>query len=179
MAMASVRMSSWVTRLDAHDRRLYAAWACAAARHPLALPGWRAITCVGSAPVAIAAAALPLLGSGKLSVAARGALLTLVIAHVLVQLVKRTVTRGRPSTTGALTLAPDPDHFSFPSGHSNAAMAVALAYGLVFPILLPPLLVLALLVGLSRVVLGVHYPGDVLAGQVIAAVTAVGVHLLF
>lgn len=167
-----------MARLDAHDRRLYAAWAYAAARHPLALRGWRAVTHAGSAPATIGAAALPLLGSGAPHAAARGALLTLVIAHVLVQLVKRTVTRGRPSTTGALTLVPDPDHFSFPSGHSSAAMAVALAYGLAFPILLPPLLVVALLVGLSRVVLGVHYPGDVLAGQVIAAGTAVALHLL-
>jgi undecaprenyl-diphosphatase len=178
MAMASVRMSSWMARLDAHDRRLYAAWACVAARHPLALRGWRAVTHAGGAPATIGAAVLPLLGSGGLQTGARGALPTLVLAHVLVQLVKRTVTRGRPSTTGATTLAPDPDHFSFPSGHSNAAMAVALAYGLAIPILLPPLLVLAMLVGLSRVVLGVHYPGDVLAGQVIAAVAAVTVHLL-
>ena len=110
--------------------------------------------------------------------AAGSALLTLAVAHILVQLVKRTVTRGRPSTTGALTLAPDPDHFSFPSGHSSAAMAVALAYGLAFPVLLLPLLAVARLVGLSRVVLGVHYPVDVLAGQVIAAVTAAAVRLL-
>lgn len=171
-------MAPWIARLDAHDRRLYAAWACVAARHPLALRGWRAITHAGSATATIGAAALPLLLRGEPRVAAGSALLTLAVAHILVQLVKRTVTRGRPSTTGALTIAPDPDHFSFPSGHSSAAMAVALAYGLAFPVLLLPLLAVALLVGLSRVVLGVHYPGDVLAGQVIAAVTAAAVRLL-
>ena len=178
MAMSYVWMSSWMARLDAHDRRLYAAWARAAARHPLALRGWRAVTHAGSAPITVALATLPLLGSAGLHTAARGALVTLVISHVLVQLVKRSVTRGRPSTTGAATLAADPDHFSFPSGHSCAAMAVALAYGLAFPALLSLLLPVALLVGLSRVVLGVHYPGDVLAGQVLAVVTAVAVHLL-
>jgi undecaprenyl-diphosphatase len=35
-----------------------------------------------------------------------------------------------------------------------------------------PLLVLAWLVGFSRVMLGVHYPGDVLVGQAIALITA-------
>ncbi len=56
------------------------------------------------------------------------------------------------------------DEFSFPSGHTLHAVGfttVALAY---FPWLAPILLPFALLVALSRVVLGLHYPTDVLAG---------------
>jgi undecaprenyl-diphosphatase len=71
-----------------------------------------------------------------------------------------------------------PDRFSFPSGHACASMAVALAYGLAFPALAVPLVALATIVGFSRVCLGVHYPGDVLIGQLIAAGTALGVWLL-
>ncbi len=65
-----------------------------------------------------------------------------------------------------------PDRFSFPSGHACAAMAVAVAYAWAFPAFAVPLLLAALLVGFSRVMLGVHYPGDVAVGQAIALLSA-------
>ena len=85
---------------------------------------------------------------------------------------KRTVGRARPAESGMLcaTVA-EPDPFSFPSGHAAAAMSVALGYGVTFPRLALPLLLLALLVGFSRVRLGVHFPGDVLVGQALALTT--------
>jgi undecaprenyl-diphosphatase len=43
------------------------------------------------------------------------------------------------------------------------------------PLLAGPLVLLALLVGYSRVRLGVHYPSDVVAGQLLAIVSAVAV----
>lgn len=56
------------------------------------------------------------------------------------------------------------DEFSFPSGHTLHAVTfatVALAY---YPALAPLLIPFAALVALSRLVLGLHYPSDVLAG---------------
>jgi undecaprenyl-diphosphatase len=59
------------------------------------------------------------------------------------------------------------DKFSFPSGHTLHAVAmglVAMAYYPVLSVLVMPFIIL---VGMSRVVLGLHYPTDVLAGAAV------------
>jgi undecaprenyl-diphosphatase len=64
------------------------------------------------------------------------------------------------------------DRFSFPSGHTLHAVTfslVALGY---YPMLAWLLLPFTLLVAASRVVLGLHYPSDVLAGAAIGALIA-------
>jgi membrane-associated phospholipid phosphatase len=65
-----------------------------------------------------------------------------------------------------------PGSASFPSGHAAAAVAFASGVGRVIPAAGLPLRILALLVAYSRVHTGVHYPGDVLAGGLLGAVTA-------
>lgn len=64
------------------------------------------------------------------------------------------------------------DHFSFPSGHTLHAVvfsSVALAY---FPGLAWLLIPFTVLVGMSRVILGLHYPSDVVAGASLGALIA-------
>jgi undecaprenyl-diphosphatase len=63
------------------------------------------------------------------------------------------------------------DWASFPSGHSNTAVAVALAIGLLWPAWRRPLLVVAAIVAASRVVIGAHYLSDTLAGAAVAVAT--------
>ena len=135
---------------------------------------WTLLTHLGGTIASITAATLPLLlADGALADAARHALATLVVSHLFVQVVKRSINRRRPSLREATeSLVVEPDRFSFPSGHSAAAMAVCFAYAMAFPALAVPLMLLAVAVGASRIFLGVHYPGDVVAGQMIAIVTA-------
>jgi undecaprenyl-diphosphatase len=57
------------------------------------------------------------------------------------------------------------DRFSFPSGHSTTAFAVALSLGSFYPEIMPVLLILAANVAISRVVVGMHFLSDVLVGS--------------
>jgi undecaprenyl-diphosphatase len=62
---------------------------------------------------------------------------------------------------------------SFPSGHSITAFGTTMALSYFLPRWRWPLLGLALLVGISRVIVGAHYPSDVLAGAAIGIGTAI------
>jgi undecaprenyl-diphosphatase len=57
------------------------------------------------------------------------------------------------------------DAFSFPSGHSTTAFAVAVSLGSFYPEAMPLLLILASNVAISRVVVGMHFLSDVLVGS--------------
>jgi undecaprenyl-diphosphatase len=101
-------------------------------------------------------------------------------SHLAVQALKRTISRPRPQLpVGVISLAEPPDRFSFPSGHSAAALSVGLAVAALVPGAVAPLvLALALLVGVTRCYLGVHYPGDVLAGWFLAVAAFAGYSLV-
>jgi len=71
------------------------------------------------------------------------------------------------------TLLP-PDQFSFPSGHTITAFAVAVSLSLFYPDLLIGLLFCALSVAASRILLGMHFLSDVLAGAAIGTALAYG-----
>jgi undecaprenyl-diphosphatase len=62
-----------------------------------------------------------------------------------------------------------PDKYSFPSGHSITAFAVAVSIGLFYPDLQGCLLAVAFLIASSRIILGMHFLSDVLAGSTIGA----------
>lgn len=62
-----------------------------------------------------------------------------------------------------------PDQYSFPSGHTIAAFAITTALGLFYPSLFSVLLPCAVLIGISRIVLGMHFLSDVLAGALMGS----------
>lgn len=101
--------------------------------------------------------------------------LTGAVGLALYKCLKHRLVRERPFIRFNELLAgmPPLDRYSFPSGHTLHAVAftiVAVAY---FPILAAVLVPFAILVALSRVVLGLHYPTDVIAGALLGATLAV------
>jgi undecaprenyl-diphosphatase len=94
------------------------------------------------------------------------ALLAVGVGIALFLSLKRACGRRRPCALEPhswATLLP-PDQFSFPSGHTITAFAVAISFGLFYPHAIPGLLFCAVSVAASRVVLGMHFFSDVLAG---------------
>jgi undecaprenyl-diphosphatase len=67
---------------------------------------------------------------------------------------------------------PPLDRYSFPSGHTLHAVSFTMVLCGYFPVMIWVLLPFTLLVALSRMILGLHYPSDVLAGAFIGAMLA-------
>jgi undecaprenyl-diphosphatase len=88
------------------------------------------------------------------------------------KLLKRTLVRERPFIRHAgISLAGAPlDRYSFPSGHTLHAVSFTWQLCAAFPELAVVLVPLAVAIAVSRVVLGLHYPTDVLVGAVLGAI---------
>lgn len=105
-----------------------------------------------------------------------GAAAGVAVAHGASVGVKRVVRRQRPMDESVQLLVNTPSRLSFPSSHAASTTAAAVLYGGLLrrrltPVLVPPMLV-------SRLVVGVHYPTDVLAGSALGALMGVAVRRL-
>jgi undecaprenyl-diphosphatase len=72
-----------------------------------------------------------------------------------------------------------PDQFSFPSGHSITAFAVATPMVLHYPTLAAGLVFCAMSIALSRIMLGLHFLSDVIAGCALGCVLGYASYLIF
>lgn len=119
--------------------------------------------------------AIAMFGGSRLGlIAAAQMAVTGLVAAGLYRGLKRWTRRPRPFRTHLdITAHILPlDEFSFPSGHTLHAVTFSLIAISYFPWLAPLLIPFTLLVAISRVVLGLHYPSDVLAATLIGAALA-------
>lgn len=92
------------------------------------------------------------------------------LAHGAAVVIKRVVKRTRPNHPAIAVNVGTPSKLSFPSAHATSTAAAAILLGRVTGLPLPAVLVPPM--ALSRLVLGVHYPSDVLTGVVVGTVVA-------
>ncbi|TPV97192.1 MAG: phosphatase PAP2 family protein [Myxococcales bacterium FL481] len=116
-------------------------------------------------------------GAGPLGVAfTRTAVLAFLVEVPLYFVLKRTFRRRRPYliVPGYPRIHEPSDEFSFPSGHTAAAFLVAYLVYVFFPSLALPMYLWAVAIGLSRVVLRVHFVSDIFAGALLGTGLAMG-----
>ena len=91
------------------------------------------------------------------------------VGTLIYKYLKHKTTRPRPyQVHQVIVLGERPlDHFSFPSGHTLHAVMVTVTLGYIQPILFVVMLPFTLLIALSRMILGLHYPSDVIVGAII------------
>ncbi|AGB42427.1 membrane-associated phospholipid phosphatase [Halobacteroides halobius DSM 5150] len=109
------------------------------------------------------------LGEQNLKQVGSEIILSVLISGTVVQVIKRIINRNRPYKILKevnLTKASF-RNYSFPSGHTTAIFSLAVTVGFNFPNFILISQSLAVLVGLSRAYLGVHYPSDIVSGAAI------------
>lgn len=101
-------------------------------------------------------------------------LLAFAIERPVYFVLKNSLKRNRPQAAleNFRSVITPSDQFSFPSGHTSAAFMMATLLGCYLPSLAAVLYGWAALVGFSRVVLGVHFPTDILMGALLGVGTA-------
>ncbi len=96
----------------------------------------------------------------------------LAARFVFVEIIRRVYYRPRPFTAYNVTeLWPKGAEASFPSGHTAALVAIGMSIYFYNKKLGIAIIILGIIVGLARVIAGVHYPGDILGGIVVGLFT--------
>lgn len=104
-----------------------------------------------------------------------------LVGTLIYKLIKHKTLRPRPFNVypAIVCMGKTLDQFSFPSGHTMHAVSFSILAVFYFPGLFWLVTPFAVLVGLSRPILGLHYPSDVLAGAALGAVIAIASLSLF
>lgn len=133
------------------------------------------ITHMGGASFTITATLLLIaFFSGVTRLWAIQALISLSLSHLIVRIVKSGYPRQRPYLTlpDTRTFPHQLMDYSFPSGHTTASFSVVVVFALHSSLLAVLLMPLAIIVGLSRMYLGLHYPTDCIIGALLGSFTS-------
>jgi len=128
---------------------------------------------------------LPRLASYEISMLAGYIFVAVGLPGLVANLIKRLVGRGRPAVFdqfGAFdfhSILNDWTFQSFPSGHATTSIGIAFAVGFLVPRLFGWLLLVGIIVAVSRVPVGMHYPSDVFGGACVGLVGAYAVRYFF
>ena len=137
---------------------------------------WKGITFLGDGGWFWIVLTILLLFPKKTRKAGFTAALALILGSIVTNLVLKTaVARIRPydAVEGLIPLVAKLKDYSFPSGHTCASFSCAVVYYKMYPGKTgKAALILAVLIGLSRLYVGVHYPTDVLAGALVGWLSA-------
>src|SRR5690625_2833614 len=106
------------------------------------------------------------------------ALMVLGLSQLIVQIFKIGLGRERPynALLDLNTFDIYLKDYSFPSGHTTASFSIATTLALNISGIWPVVFFLALIIGISRIYLAVHYPTDVLAGIILGTSSSLAIH---
>ena len=163
-------MSEFIQRLD--EQALV--WIAQHVRSGLLDPFMKIYTQLGNAGMLFIVLGLVLLLFKSTRKAGFSALCAMIIGLVVVNFtIKPLAARERPWLVieNFVNLVPEKDPNSFPSGHTNAAFAFALALCMSAPKrwMKVTAVCMAVVMGLSRLYVGVHFPSDVLVGALVGS----------
>jgi undecaprenyl-diphosphatase len=159
------------------DWRVYHSINTFVAHHSWLGRTFHVIETYGTILIGVAAVCLWLLarpgGSRKWKLAAGSALGAAALGLLVNKIISSAWQRDRPfAHHSAHVWGPHKTDASFPSDHASAAFGIAVAVAIIDPFVGAFFIVLAVLIAVGRVVVGEHYPGDVIAGAAIGTLSA-------
>ncbi len=167
----AVRWNAWLAR-----ERAFALWAHGASSRPWIVHLLSAVSRIGDGWIWYACTvSLPLIGGAQGHAVGLRLFLVGLLNLVVVSIIKRWIARPRPSQTSDAfhECARALDQFSFPSGHTLHAVACSVILTAYYPLAAFVVWPFTILIAASRIILGLHFPSDVIVGAAIGATTAI------